>query len=57
MSASKTMCVVMDTPVDKKTDRSKRLVREFKGETYYLCCQTCATLFDKDPAKYTADKS
>lgn len=52
MAAAKTMCVVMNTQVDKKTARSKRLVRQFQGEKYYLCCQTCATLFDKEPAKY-----
>ncbi len=52
MSAAKATCVVMNTPVDKKTARSKRLVRQLQGETCYLCCQTCATLFDKDPAKY-----
>ncbi len=44
----------MDVPIDKKTARSKQMVREFKGKKYYLCCKTCVTLFDKNPAVYTS---
>jgi len=49
---AKAICPVMNSPVDKKTARSKRLVRTFQGKSIYLCCQSCVTLFDKNPATY-----
>jgi YHS domain-containing protein len=47
------VCPVMG----KKIDKSKAAaVREYKGQTYYLCCQQCIDAFDKDPEKYTRQK-
>lgn len=54
MSSSKAMCPVMNTLVDKKAARSKQMVREFQGKKYFLCCQTCVTMFDKTPNTYTS---
>lgn len=54
--SSKAMCPVMNTLIDKKTARSKQMVREFQGKKYFLCCQTCVTLFDKNPSAYTGQK-
>ncbi|WP_342777413.1 hypothetical protein [Paramicrobacterium agarici] len=28
------------------------LVRDYNGERYWLCCATCGSLFDADPASY-----
>jgi YHS domain-containing protein len=54
--SSKAVCVVMNTPIDKKTARSKQMVRKFKNKEYFLCCQSCVTAFDKNPAAYTDNK-
>lgn len=50
--AAKTVCVVMNTLIDKKTARSKQMVRKLHGNEYFLCCKTCVTLFDKNPRQY-----
>lgn len=49
----KVLCPVMNVAVDKKSARSKRMIREFKSKKYYLCCKTCVVLFDKNPSVYT----
>ncbi len=54
--SEKSICPVMSTPVDTKQARSKRMVREYNGKKYYLCCQTCVKLFDKKPASYAGGK-
>jgi len=36
--------------VDEKTAKYKT---EHVGKTYYFCSQTCKTMFDKNPMKYT----
>jgi YHS domain-containing protein len=52
--SGKAICPVMNSDIDKKVARSKRLVRKINGREYFLCCQTCATLFDKNPSAYTS---
>lgn len=52
----KAICPVMHLPVSKHEAKEKGLVREFEGNTYYLCCPTCATSFDNNPAQYANDK-
>lgn len=49
------ICPVMNVKVNKQEAEAKGWVRHHKGQTIYLCCNTCAQLFDKDPDKYTAD--
>lgn len=37
----------------EKTDPSKAIAKvEYKGKTYFLCCQDCVTMFNKNPEKY-----
>ncbi|KAA6435242.1 YHS domain-containing protein [Agrococcus sediminis] len=46
-------CPVMrGNHVDKADAEAQGLVREYQGETYYLCCAACGPLFDADPEKY-----
>jgi P-type Cu2+ transporter len=45
-------CPVMDVTVNKAETVKKGLSREYKGDTYYFCCQHCTELFDADPDKY-----
>jgi YHS domain-containing protein len=49
----KTICPVMHVAVSKQEAESKDLVRTYAGKKYYLCCGTCAQMFDKNPNKYT----
>lgn len=46
------VCPVMNVPVNKNEAKAHGLHRTLNGKEYYLCCNTCAQLFDKDPAKY-----
>lgn len=46
-------CPVMEIPVNKAEAKKKGLTREHKGETVYLCCNTCAEKFDANPTAYT----
>ena len=49
-----TECPVMvGTPVVKSEAEAAGLVREHDGRRYWLCCDTCADLFDGDPDRYT----
>ena len=42
-----TTCPVMEgNPIDKN------LFVEYKGKKVYFCCDTCVSLFEKDPEKY-----
>lgn len=50
--ADKAICPVMHIPVSKQEAVSKGLVREYEGKTYYLCCKTCESMFDKNPEQY-----
>lgn len=48
-------CPVMKgTPVSMRETEELGLVREVDGRRYFLCCETCASLFDADPRSYTA---
>ena len=38
---SQAVCPVMKNPVDKKEAEKNELVREYKGEKYYFCCDGC----------------
>ncbi len=40
--------VVCGMDVNEKT----AIKSEYKGKTYYFCCQECKTSFYKNPAKY-----
>ncbi len=46
------ICPVMHVAVNKEKAAAHGLTRTYQGKTYYLCCNTCATAFDKDPKKY-----
>lgn len=45
--------VMVGTPVVKSDAEAEGLVREHDGRRYWLCCDTCADLFDRDPDRYT----
>lgn len=48
-------CPVMRGSFAVKAEaEAQGLVREYKGEKYYLCCAACGPLFDADPEKYVA---
>lgn len=40
--------------VDEKTATLKS---EYRGKTYYFCNQSCKTVFEKNPQKFTHDQS
>lgn len=48
------VCPVMHIPVSKKEAEANGLARTYKGQTYYLCCHTCAEMFDSNPEQYAA---
>lgn len=51
----KAYCVVMKTPVTMaEADAPKA---EHEGVTYYFCCESCPSMFKKDPAKYAVAKN
>jgi YHS domain-containing protein len=51
-AAPKTVvCPVMG---NKITVTAATLKSVYKGQTYYLCCNSCKAKFEKDPAKYAA---
>jgi YHS domain-containing protein len=47
---AKPVCPVMKHEISKVTADTAR--SEYKGNTYYFCCEGCKPAFDKDPAKY-----
>jgi Cu+-exporting ATPase len=40
--------------VDEKTAKLKS---EYMGKTYYFCNQSCKASFDKNPSRYTAERT
>lgn len=48
----KAVCPVMNMDVSKKESAAQGLVRTHDGQGIYLCCDHCATDFDKEPEKY-----
>lgn len=48
------ICPVMHIAVNKEEAASHGLTRTYKGKTYYLCCNTCTDMFDKQPEKYAS---
>ncbi|MDD3926428.1 MAG: YHS domain-containing protein [bacterium] len=48
-SEEKVTCTVMK---DMKIAKSKAKVYNYKGKTYYFCCDKCVTSFKKAPEKY-----
>lgn len=46
--------VMIGTTVIKREAEAEGLVREHDGRRYWLCCDTCADLFDGDPDRYAA---
>lgn len=51
-----TFCPVMRIPVNKTKATARGLVRNHNGKDYYLCCNTCAGQFDKNPEQYIDDE-
>lgn len=50
-------CRVMPGSTVVKADaEAEGLVRDYNGKRYYLCCDSCAPMWDADPARY-ADAS
>ncbi|MGP5165076.1 hypothetical protein [Arthrobacter rhombi] len=50
-----TECPVMvGTTVIKAQAEEAGLYRDYQGQRYWLCCNTCAPLFDADPGRYAA---
>ncbi|MCR4274877.1 MAG: YHS domain-containing protein [Candidatus Campbellbacteria bacterium] len=47
------VCPIMGSPVDKAEAEKRGLVREYKGEKYYFCCNGCPEKFEKNPENYT----
>lgn len=54
-TAELTTCPVMHVAVNPEVAKAHGLKRTCKGKTYYFCCNTCTTEFDKNPEKYTED--
>ncbi|CAE6486346.1 YHS domain-containing protein (fragment) [Candidatus Nitrosotenuis uzonensis] len=36
-----------------EVDEKKSPTTKFNDKTYYFCCPSCKSMFDKNPAKYT----
>ncbi len=45
-------CPVMGVKVNKKEAEEKGLMLEYEGKKYYVCCNHCVEIFNKDPEKY-----
>lgn len=46
-------CPVMPGSMTVKAEaEAAGLVREYEGQTYYLCCDACGPMFDAEPKKY-----
>jgi len=53
MPANKPVSAVCPVMKEKMADVSKAYGKSvYKGKTYYFCCRSCKTAFDKDPEKY-----
>jgi ferredoxin-NADP reductase/YHS domain-containing protein len=50
------VCVVTGDTVDKQEAETLGHVREYNGQKYYFCCNTCVQLFDKNPEQYAEPK-
>lgn len=46
------VCPVMGGMVNKETAKAHGLTRTYEHQTYYLCCNSCAGVFDADPKKF-----
>lgn len=55
-SAESVMCPVMHIPVNKEEAKAHGLTRTYNSQTYYFCCNTCTSQFDKEPDKYTQEQ-
>ena len=51
------VCPVMQVATSKQQAIKDNLVRTFNGDSYYLCCNGCATSFDDNPQQYVANVS
>lgn len=51
------VCPVMQVPVNKAEAKAQGLVRNYKGEEYYLCCNMCVRQFEDNPEKYVRKES
>lgn len=47
------VCPVMHATVNKQEAERKGLTCHYEGVTYYMCCQHCVDLFNKNPEQYT----
>jgi len=50
------MCPVMRIPVNKEEAKAHGLTRTYKDQTYYFCCNTCTSQFDKEPDRYAKEQ-
>lgn len=50
------VCPVMLVSTGKKWAGSKGLARTYEGNSIFLCCRTCGSLFDNNPEQYINDK-
>lgn len=48
----KAICPVMHIPLSKAEATKNGLTRNYQGKTFYLCCETCANQWNKDPEQY-----
>lgn len=46
------VCPVMHIVVNKEEAKAHGLTRVYEGQTYYFCCNTCTSMFDKNPERY-----
>src|SRR3989344_4747003 len=56
LSGELAICPVMRMPVNKEVAKAHGLTRTYKDQTYYLCCNSCASAFDKEPQKYAEEQ-
>lgn len=48
-----TECLVMPgTPMIKSQAEAAGLYRDYNGQRYWLCCDSCGSLFDAEPDRY-----
>jgi YHS domain-containing protein len=50
--AGKHCCPMSGKDIDKDKAKFKA---EYKGKTYYFCCEKCKAAFEKDPEKFMKD--
>ena len=49
--------MVKDPTCGMEVDEATAPASEYKGKTYYFCCDSCKETFDKEPEKYVKEES